>query len=54
MEMAINYAKENKCYKVVLQNGIKRTDAHKFYEKTGFNGMSKKAFDYRISDDIDL
>jgi ribosomal protein S18 acetylase RimI-like enzyme len=48
METAISYAKENNCYKVVLQSETKRTDAHKFYEKTGFNGKSKRAFDYRI------
>ncbi|MCL2115434.1 MAG: GNAT family N-acetyltransferase [Methanobrevibacter sp.] len=48
MEMAINYGKENNCYKIVLQSGIKRTEAHKFYENIGFNGKSKKAFDLRL------
>jgi GNAT superfamily N-acetyltransferase len=48
MEMAINYAKEENCYKVVLQSGIKRTMAHKFYETIGFNGESKKAFELRF------
>ena len=48
MEMVIEYAKENNCYKVVLQSGIKRIEAHKFYEKIGFNGESKKAYELRF------
>jgi len=48
MEMAIEYAKEKNCYKVVLQSGMKRTEAHKFYENIGFNGESKKAFELRF------
>jgi GNAT superfamily N-acetyltransferase len=50
MEMAIKYTKENNCYKVILQSGIKRTEAHRFYENLGFNGESKKAFDLRLGD----
>lgn len=48
MEMAIEYAKQENCYKVVLQSGIKRTEAHTFYEKIGFNGESKKAYELRF------
>jgi GNAT superfamily N-acetyltransferase len=48
MEMAIEYAKENNCYKVLLQSGIKREEAHKFYESLGFDGESKKAFQIRL------
>jgi len=48
MEMAIEYAKENNCYKITLQSGIKRTEAYKFYEKIGFNGGSKRAFELRF------
>jgi len=48
IEMAIEYAKENKCYKVVLQSGIKRTEAHKFYENIGFSGETKKAYELRF------
>jgi len=48
MEMVIEYAKENNCYKVTLQSGIKRKDAHKFYKKIGFNGGSKRAFELRF------
>jgi len=48
MEMAIKYAKDNNCYKVVLQSGNKRIEAHELYEKLGFNGESKKAFELRF------
>ena len=48
MENAIKYAKEQNCYKVLLQSGNKRTDAHPFYEKLGFDGESKKAFEMRF------
>ena len=48
MEMAVSYAKEQNCYKAVLQSGIKRTTAHKFYDSIGFNGESKKAFELRF------
>ena len=48
VENAIKYAKEQNCYKVVLQSANKRTDAHVFYKKTGFDGESKKAFEIRF------
>ena len=48
IDMAISFAKEKNCYKVILQSGSSRTDAHQFYESKGFNGASKKAFDMRI------
>jgi ribosomal protein S18 acetylase RimI-like enzyme len=48
IETAIKYAKKENCYKVVLQSGVKRTTAHKFYESLGFNGESKKAFELRF------
>ena len=48
IEMAIEYAKENNCYKAVLQSGIKRTGAHEFYEKLGFNPNAKRAFEMRF------
>jgi GNAT superfamily N-acetyltransferase len=46
--MAVEYAKEQNCYKVILQSGNKRTGAHKFYESIGFDGESKKAFEIRF------
>ena len=54
MEMAIDYAKNNNCYKIVLQSGIERTIAHKFYEKMGFNSLSKKAYELRFKEIIPI
>ncbi|MCR5357298.1 MAG: GNAT family N-acetyltransferase [Lachnospiraceae bacterium] len=48
MDMAISYAKEKGCYKVILQSGNSRADAHRFYENKGFDGNTKKAFDMRL------
>jgi GNAT superfamily N-acetyltransferase len=48
MEMAIKYAKDENCYKVVLQSGINRINAHQFYESIGFNGNSKRAYEIRF------
>ena len=48
MENAIKYAKDQNCYKVILQSGINRVEAHAFYESLGFDGESKKAFDLRL------
>ena len=45
IDMAVAFAKEHHCYKVILQSGAARTEAHRFYEHKGFNGTSKKAFD---------
>jgi len=45
---AIKYAKEQNCYKILLQSGNRRTDAHGFYESMGFDGESKRAFEIRI------
>ena len=50
IDMAIAFAKERHCYKVILQSGISRTEAHRFYESKGFNGTSKNAFDMRLED----
>ena len=48
LDMAISFAKDRHCYKVILQSGIARTEAHQFYENKGFDGESKKAFDMRL------
>ena len=45
---AIEYAKRQNCYKIILQSGIKRNEAHKFYESIGFNGETKKAYEIRL------
>ena len=48
MDMAIAFARARNCYKVILQSGAARTEAHRFYANKGFNGESKKAFDLRL------
>ena len=48
IDMAIAFAKDHHCYKVILQSGTARTEAHQFYEQKGFSGVSKKAFDLRL------
>ena len=45
----VDLREEKNCYKVILQSGITRVDAHRFYENKGFDGNSKKAFDMRLS-----
>jgi GNAT superfamily N-acetyltransferase len=48
INMAIKYGKENNCYKIILQSGFKRKESHIFYEKCGFDGDSKRAFEIRF------
>ena len=48
IDMAVAFANEHHCYKVILQSGKARTVAHRFYEAKGFSGTSKKAFDMRL------
>ena len=48
IKMAIEYAKQNNCYKIILQSSFKRKDNHMFYEKCGFDGNSKRAFEIRF------
>ena len=48
IDMAIAFAKDHHCYKVMLQSGKARIEAHQFYEHKGFSGESKKAFDMRL------
>ncbi|MCI5519543.1 MAG: GNAT family N-acetyltransferase [Treponema sp.] len=50
MEMAIEFARENNCYKVILQSASFRKEAHQFYENLGFDGESKKAFIMKLKD----
>jgi GNAT superfamily N-acetyltransferase len=45
---AIEYAKGQNCYKVLLQSGDKRTEAHRFYEAIGFDSTSKIAYEIRL------
>jgi GNAT superfamily N-acetyltransferase len=48
IEMAIAYGKEHNCYKIILQSSYTRKENHTFYEKCGFDGNSKRAFEIRL------
>ena len=48
IDMAVAFAGDHHCYKVILQSGASRSEAHRFYEHKGFSGESKKAFDMRL------
>lgn len=48
MRMAVDCAKEMDCYFVMLASGSSRTGAHAFYEKLGFDGESKRAFEIQF------
>jgi GNAT superfamily N-acetyltransferase len=48
IEMAIKYARENNCYKVVLKSNSIRKEAHIFYENIGFDGNGSKAFELKL------
>lgn len=48
IQNAVEYAKENNCYKVVLLSSAKRMEAHRFYESIGFDGDSKRGFEIRF------
>ncbi|MDR2922134.1 MAG: GNAT family N-acetyltransferase [Treponema sp.] len=48
IEMAIEYGRQNNCYKIILQSNYKRKENHIFYEKCGFDGDSKRAFEIRF------
>ena len=47
---AIEFSRQNNCYKVLLLSSIHRKDSHDFYEKIGFNGNSKKGFEIRFEE----
>jgi ribosomal protein S18 acetylase RimI-like enzyme len=48
MKKAIEYAIKENCYKIMLLSSSERRGAHKFYERIGFDGNSKKGFQLRI------
>jgi GNAT superfamily N-acetyltransferase len=45
MEFAMQKAREKGCYKMVLSSNLKRTYAHRFYERLGFE---KHGFSFKI------
>ena len=50
MEMAIAFARERDCYKVILESASFRKEAHQFYRNLGFDGDAKKAFIMKLKD----
>ena len=48
IDMALKYGQEHNCYKIVLQSSYNRKENHIFYEKCGFDGNSKRAFEKRF------
>ena len=44
MDKAIEFAREKNCYKVILESGAWRTEAHQFYRNLGFDDTAKKSF----------
>ena len=48
VKMAVEYGKENNCYKIVLLSSAKRKEAHLFYKDCGFDGDSKRGFEIRF------
>jgi len=48
IEMAVQYARDKNCHKVVLLSSMKRKEAHIFYESCGFDGNSKRGFEIRF------
>lgn len=46
IQLLLDFAKENDCYKVMLLSSNERKIAHDFYQSLGFNGDIKKGFTY--------
>ena len=44
VEMALDHARDQNCYKVILLSASHRKDAHEFYEKLGFSSKTKTGF----------
>lgn len=46
IQLLLDFAKENDCYKVMLLSSNERKIAHDFYKNIGFNGDIKRGFTY--------
>ncbi|ULQ60226.1 GNAT family N-acetyltransferase [Brucepastera parasyntrophica] len=49
MDSALLFAENSGCYKVLLLSSSGRSGSHRFYEKMGFDGNSKKGFVMRFT-----
>lgn len=47
---AVEFAREKNCYKVILESGAWRTEAHQFYRNLGFDDGAKKSFLMKLKD----
>ena len=50
MDKAIEFAREKNCYKVILESGAWREEAHQFYRNLGFDDTAKKSFLLKLKD----
>lgn len=48
MKHAIEYARSQNCYKVMLLTGRKDQEVHKFYQALGFDGATKTGYQIRF------
>ena len=48
VQMAIDHARKQNCYKVMLLSASHRKGAHEFYKKIGFDGDLKRGFHFAI------
>ncbi len=48
LEMAIDHAKRENCYKILLLSSKDLKPAHAFYESLGFSGDTKRGFELRL------
>jgi GNAT superfamily N-acetyltransferase len=48
MKYAVDYAKVQDCYKVMLLTGRKEPSVHSFYQSLGFDGSSKTGYQIRF------
>lgn len=46
IQLLLDFAREQNCYKVMLLSSDKRKEAHEFYRSIGFDGDSKRGFVY--------
>jgi GNAT superfamily N-acetyltransferase len=48
IQLLLDFARDNDCYKVMLLSAANRTAADEFYKSMGFNGDIKKGFTYYL------